>query len=358
MKRRANRQKVNTLYILGAGASMALSHVASRNNNFSRHTTPLDCDFLPRLIDADPARGWRKQSLELIRTNWLEKGSKIEDYGLEAAIIKRVSDYDLLSAIYSDKSRRRCSNADFLNDLSHLITAYLGYCRSNNSGRTKKFVDRVFRRRQLANRYRNRIITFNYDTIVDRVLIERGISKRKIYFDRIAQNEADGTRRANHEVFDHPLILKLHGSLNWRCSTDYFQQIINGTVKPDDQIPIWSDDTNTPQPSDTVSPLIIPPVPAKPITQASIFSMLWTKAFEYLHEANRIVIIGYSCPQTDVLAQSLFRQFRNMGVKEFVIVDPDSSALPKYHSMTEGNVPKSAEWRYFRNFNEFIDNGL
>ena len=120
MRQRTNRQKVKTLYILGAGASMALTQVAPRQHKYNRHTTSLDSDFFLRLIDADPAIGWKKHSLKLVRTNWLEKGSKIEDYGLEAAIIKRVSDYDLLSSVYPDKSRRKCSNAEFLNHLSHL----------------------------------------------------------------------------------------------------------------------------------------------------------------------------------------------------------------------------------------------
>lgn len=358
MKRRANRQEVKTLCILGAGASLALSHVAPRKKVFSKHTTPLDGDFLKKLIALNPNGGWRKSSLKLIQSNWLEKGTEISDYGLEEAIIKRVSDYDLLSTLHPDNSRRKCSNAEFINNLSHLITAYLSSCRSNSSGRTRKFINHYFPPRIPVNSYRNRIITFNYDTIIDRALIERGISKRKIYFDRCVQMQANGTRRNNAEVFNHPLLLKLHGSLNWKCTTAYFRQIIDGTVKPKDKIPIWSDDTGPPKPDDAISPLIIPPVPAKPITSASIFCMLWTKAFEYLHEAQRIVIVGYSCPKTDVLAQSLFQRFRNMGVKEFVIVDPDSSSLPKYHSMTKGNVPKSAEWKYFHNFNEFIDNGL
>jgi hypothetical protein len=353
MRRQANRQEVDNLFILGAGASKALTNISSHKNPFNRRSTPVDKNFLEAMSYFALKQGWQCRALELIKGHWLDSTEIIQN-GLEEAVIKRVAHFDMLSALYPDKSRRKCTNEIYLNNLSHLIADYLFKCRSNSSGNTKQFINRVFPLRIPVEQYKNRIITFNYDLIVDRPLIERGLSKRKLYFDRIVSKEADGIRRSSSEIFQHPLILKLHGSINWRCSREYFDQIITGSVDPTVRIPIWTNDTKCPSPDDHESPLIIPPVPNKPITKASIFKMLWTTAFEYLHKAKRIVIIGYSCPSTDVLAQSMFTQFRNKKVKEIFIADPDSEALPKFHELMRRAVGKKARWQYYSGFDDYL----
>ena len=334
MKRSANRQPIETLYILGAGASKGLTHVKTRKNDHSRYTAPIDRDFL-KLLDHFPRKhGWQSRSLEKVKKDWLGSADVL-DCGLEEAVICRVADYDMLSALYPDKSRRKCTNEDYLTHITHLIADFLIKCRSNQTGDTKKFVSKVFPSGTKPESYQNRIVTFNYDLIIDRPLLDRGISKKKLYFDRIVLSPDDGIRRTTAEKFIHPLLLKLHGSVNWRCERQYFNQIVNGTVDPDTRIPLWSNDTKCPSPDDDESLLIIPPVPNKPITKASIFRMLWTTALEYLHEAKRIVIVGYSCPQTDALARSMFTQFHNRKVSDIFVVDP-SSDQNTIHCFLEG----------------------
>lgn len=357
MKRSANRQPVETLYILGAGASKALTEVQTRKNQYSRNTTPIDQDFLSLLEHFQLQQGWQRRSLDLLKSDWLGS-NPILDCGLEEAVIKRVADFDMLSALYPDKSRRKCTNEEYLNHLTHLIADYLIKCRSNQSGDTKKFTNWVFPPGHKPESYKNRIITFNYDLIVDRPLLERGISKKKLYFDRIVSSVEDGIRRTSDEKFLHPLLLKLHGSVNWRCERRYFNQIVTGIVDEADRIPICTVDSKCSSPSEDESLLIIPPVPNKPITRASIFRVLWTTAMEYLHEAKRIVIVGYSCPKTDALARSVFTQFRNMNVTDIFIADPSSDALSKYHGLFAGRVKKSVRWVYYGGFHEYIENEI
>ena len=358
MKRSVNRQPIDTLYIIGAGASKALTDVQTRKENpHARNTTPIDKDFLARLYHFSFKQGWQKKSLEELRSGWLGT----DDFtrrGLEEAIIKRVADYDMLSALYPEKSRKKRSNEDYLNHLSHLVADHLIKSRSNSSGDTKKFVSNIFPTGKKPESYKNRVVTFNYDLILDRPLLERGISKRKVYFDRLGSQKEDGIRRKSDEKFLHPLLLKLHGSVNWRCERQYFNQIVSGTVDDSERIPIWSVDGPCPTPDDDESLLIIPPVPNKPITRASIFRMLWTTALEYLHEAKKIVIVGYSCPKTDVLAQSVFTQFRNMNATDIYIADPASDALPRYHELFSGRVKKSVRWHYYSGFHQYIENEL
>lgn len=354
MKRQKNRQEIDTLFILGAGASHGLTSVKSRKSKYHKNTTPLDSHFLKCLKHHRPSTGWRRKSVDLLGSGWLDR-DPIDDHGLEEAIIKRVSQYDFLSNFHPIKASRKCTNEDYLNHLSHLITVYLSKCKANQSGNAKNLINSIFPTGKEPHNYKNRIITFNYDTVLERPLIERGLSRKKLYFDEIALNREPATKQPRHEMFAHPLILKLHGSINWKCERKYFDQLISGSLPPGLKIPIWSDEEPLPKPDDDVSPLIIPPIPNKPITQASLFNLLWTLAFEYVHEAKRIVIIGYSCPPTDSLAQTLFGQFNSKKLEEVLVVDPDAGLLKRYREMFEPRTASRAKWGYFNDISEYIE---
>ena len=358
MKRVKSRQEVDTLYILGAGASYALSFInPQKNKPLKKTVTPLDKDFLNCINKSKPTNGWKKESVELLDNGWLDNDF-IFDLGLEQAIIKRVSQYEFLSNLNSERTRKKCNNEDFLNNLTHLVTAYLMKCRSNSSGQTKTFVNRAFPIGIKPEEYKNRIITFNYDTLIDKHLIERGLSIKKIYFDRIVKSKDEGTRREYSQKFMHPLILKLHGSINWRCDRNHFDEMIidsSNKLDKDEKFAIWFDDKNIPKPNDVESPLIIPPIPNKPITRSSLFKFLWTTAFEYMHQAKRIVIVGYSCPNTDTLARAMFTHFTTKHLEEIIIVDPNVLALKNYRDMISEVASKKVKWKYYGSFSEYIE---
>lgn len=354
MKREANRQHVDTLYVMGAGASYGLTSVKTKRNRYSRQVTPLDATFLKHLKYFRPGNGWRRTSTELVLGQWFDRVAA-EELGLEEAIIRRVSQYEFLSNLHPTRIKGKCDNAEYLNHLSHLIAEYLSKCKANVSGHSRKFAQHVFPLRTPVADYTNRVITFNYDTVAERPLIERGISKKKIYFDRIAARENDGIRRYAAEKFPHPLVVKLHGSINWRCNRSYFDQIITGTVRPSEKIVVWTEDTRTPTPEQNTSPLIIPPIPNKPITASSLFSFLWQCAYEYMHQARHIVIVGYSCPPTDTLARTMFSQFKSKRLKEISVVDPNATALKTYREMLDPRTAARAKWRYYSDISAYIE---
>ncbi|MFC6672297.1 hypothetical protein [Marinobacterium aestuariivivens] len=314
----------------------------------------MDFNFIRSLENAKPGRGWQRSSTEQIFSDWLDR-SDIRDNGLEQAIIKRVSQFEFLNNFHSTRTRGKSTNSDYLNHLSHLVCAYLKQCKSNSSGQTKKFVNSVFPIGTPLDQYLNRIVTFNYDTLIDRQLLDRGISRRKLYFDRIVKNKGDGVRRNIDEKFDHPLILKLHGSINWRCDRKHFDDLISGAVSQEEKLEIWHDDDSVPKPHDGQSPLIIPPIPNKPITASSLFNFLWTCAYEYMHEAKKIVIVGYSCPPTDTLASTMFGHFNSKNLEEIYVVDPNAIALKNYREMLDPKVASGAKWRYYSSFSEYIE---
>jgi hypothetical protein len=354
MRLTQNRKKIDTLYILGAGASKSLTDRKSRSGTYSRKTCPVDRDFIACIESHQRTKGWQSHTFESVKRAWLDY-SEFTDQGLENAIMRRVGDYNLLSKIHPKRTRNQESNEDFLNNFSHLIADYLAGCHANNSKRDRTFVNKVFPPTNSIESYNNRIITFNYDTVIDRPLLER-FSARKLYFDRLVDNAKNGFKRAATQKFSEPLLLKLHGSINWRCERSYFDDIVLGKVNPSVKIPIWISDGRCPSPADKESPLIIPPVPEKPITSASIFSFLWTLAYEYLHEAKRIVLVGYSCPSTDTLAKAMFCHFKAKRAEEVVIVDPNPEVITHYREMLKPGLSSTTRWTYFDDFATFIDN--
>jgi len=351
MKQESKRYPVDTIYILGAGASYALSESASIS---SHKTSPLDKDFMSKLINKfESFKQWQGESIGFIKRHWIGLKS-IQSLGLEAAIIERVSKYDFLSHMHPRKISIKRSNEEYLNHLSHLIAAYLFNCKENNKNFAARLIDLIFPVEVPVDQYKNRIVTFNYDSIIDDQMLKRRLAIGQIFFDKLSNRRTDKVRRAKGERFEYPLILKLHGSVSWRVSRDYFDKIINGLIIKDEAIPIWYDNSGPPKPIDDVSPLIIPPIPNKPITQSSIFCFLWQRAYEYLLEAENIVIIGYSCPETDTMAMSMFNQFRGEKLRKITIVDPDASILSKYQRIISpsGN---NLRWEYFASIQDFLD---
>jgi len=125
---RTNRLKnLDTVYILGAGSSYACSLPAT--NTPSDKTTPLDLSFNSRILSLKPnaKKPWVKDVIELVKNNWIGDIKDYENIGLEESIIQRLGNYELLKSIHpvklngNKKSSRKCNNAEYINNLSHII---------------------------------------------------------------------------------------------------------------------------------------------------------------------------------------------------------------------------------------------
>jgi hypothetical protein len=130
--------------------------------------------------------------------------------------------------------------------------------------------------------------------------------------------------------------------------------IIEGTIT-DDWIDVWYEDKGMPSPKDKCSPLIIPPLPIKPVMDIGLFRFLWTKAYEYLHEAEEIIVCGYSLPETDQHALSLFSNFHNINLKKVTVVDPDPAILGKWRNLFERSNVSKADWMWYKDFSKFVN---
>lgn len=201
----------------------------------------------------------------------------------------------------------------------------------------------------------DRVVTFNYDDLLDQHLLKT-YSPAKIYFDRIKAMPEAAERRDEKHPF--PLLVKLHGSVNWRCKEEDFKKTINGNAgapEPAWLSPVWLSSVGTPRPDDSVYPLMVPPLPVKPITSIMLFQYLWTVAYEYLHEAEEIIVCGYSLPDADRLAWSLFGNFSNRSLKTVTVIDPNPAVMAKWRGLFKRRGVSDARWEYFDDFSAYVE---
>lgn len=270
--------------------------------------------------------------------------------------MRQIGHLEFIDAIHPRRRRGIIPATGWLNHITHLISFVLRRSQESSRHTLRDFAEQVFPSAKGVETYRDRIITFNYDDLLDRHLIRR-LSLKRIYFDQIKPRPSGITVQRH---WPHPLIIKLHGSVNWRCSQSEFRQIIDAPLlQPGEPAmflkSIWWAERGTPSPSDAVQPLLVPPIPVKPLAQISLFRFLWTKAYEYLHEARDLVICGYSLPEADRLAMSLFTNFVNDHLRNVTIVDPDPTVLRKWRTvLRRRGIGNNVRWHYYEDFHEYV----
>lgn len=243
------------------------------------------------------------------------------------------------------------------------------------------------------------ILTFNWDTLLDRALAERtawhtdwgyGVTPRAMFRDGWTPPQRRGEAEAN-------LLIKLHGSTNWLTAysvTDGTGHIVSGqdldpgafsvfeyagkpyacfkgrymggyqpysygyyppnldapgrpapegwvTVKMSPNFP-WNPKGTASDAGLVSMPLIIPPVKNKSYEFfGTLFKSLWSQAEDALAAADEIIIIGYSFPVTDVQSDQLFRHAftRRATVPKITIIDPNPAAVAE-RMWRDFGVPK------------------
>lgn len=170
------------------------------------------------------------------------------------------------------------------------------------------------------------VITFNWDTLVERALLRLG-------------RPFDLRERKGDQV----AILKLHGSLSWVLVPD-------GVRLKDPSVVTWLSDSVCQSKDHTYydiwdvldrPPFIVPPVASKRPPAAPFLEDLWQEAFNALVEAGRITVIGYSIPSDDLQARTLLRSAVHPKVvptKSCIVVDPDPLVGSRYYSFISSTV--------------------
>jgi NAD-dependent SIR2 family protein deacetylase len=173
-----------------------------------------------------------------------------------------------------------------------------------------------------VNNNKSSIITFNYDT-----LLEKELEKMEIPYNyNINFKNDERTGEVN--------IYKLHGSVNWwtckTCLRKFLYEVPNIEAYlslVDEKSMKWKIGNSCCEECG-MSPMIIPPTMFKYAKDTDL-SQLWLNASEELSICNTIVIIGYSFPKEDINVINLLKNsfLRNSSLRYLIYVGPDEKPV-------------------------------
>ena len=229
---------------------------------------------------------------------------------------------------------------DFLKCLDHFF-GWKHYCDSKEDNTGK----RQYLKKELSLLFRGDIvIAMNWDTLVERVLLEEGrwtlgdgygFPVQLKYVDDNGQDlsltsEIIQSISENSDV----KVLKLHGSYGWRQkegSSELYLKFANYLrylpIKYSEQ-QIFVKDYAEPRFFQEYELVMIYPSFLKQFKTPQI-QLIWHRAAEALARADEIYIIGYSLPESDTAVRTLFNtlRFRSESNEVMITVDDPNSQV-------------------------------
>jgi len=165
-----------------------------------------------------------------------------------------------------------------------------------------------------ANYNDNSFISFNYDLLVENAL--NSLSIPYTYGFSVKQEKE----------FNHVEVLKLHGSLNWSRSSRSNNYTIHQSY----------DDLQ----KNDLTPELIPPTWRKLFTGQ--LRQVWDRSLKSIENATRIIVIGFSMPETDSHFKYLIAAGlqNNISLREIVFVNPDREQIEKRANLLFGEITK------------------
>ena len=245
------------------------------------------------------------------------------------------------------------------NDLIYCIAKILDRTLKHGGRLHEKFVDELFELSQRNNKNTS-FISLNYDILLDNRLIDLYVKKDwDIDYGIEFRNFVKPIERKPYERLEFTQIpdewhwprkdraiylLKLHGSLNWlycpNCNT------VKITKKEKGALRIWTEFETCEIDGSLQRPLIVPPTWQKAYENPHL-SRIWLKAAEVLRQADEVIFIGYSLPDSDIRMKYLSKKFlfrNNASMK------PKISAVLMQDEKTE-----EIEKRYKRIFGQDVN---
>ncbi len=211
---------------------------------------------------------------------------------------------------------------------------------------------------EIVHKQKSTIITTNYDLIVEAVIDKAShsnsgaTSKQSVpawtvndsYAVRFSEGDDWNTKVPSKHT--RPLMLKLHGSLNWGSIVD----VMANVPKPEKGLLFYLKKEFTGgyltlgkqgKQQHLYKPLIVPMVLYKgeylghPAIQAA-----WKEARKELSKCQNLVVIGYSFPPTDFNVKKLFLEaLYQRELKKLTIVNPDTSVVQRIKDLTHFQKP-------------------
>lgn len=309
--------------LLGAGASRGASYASERPI-----LSPLDSDFFELLQKVEPTEKDETAVSELIQ--WILAAgesiwSSMERTFYTLHMRARMSEV-LFPEEWLDATVQRLLKC-FTRSIDVLLRAAHG--RQNCDHHTK-----------LLGKLRSSdaVLTFNYDLVVERALKE--LPSVPQFGDWIY-----GFGRRPEGNSKIPTLYKLHGSVNWTLR--------EGSSNFEARQDTWGDFDEQPgyraHSSDSLFPIMLPYWDKK--VEDPPWRQIWKQAAEHLHKTSRLIVWGYSLPQTDLKALELLKLSVGRGCLEDVcIIDPSAEVRTRWRAMFH----KQKFWPYAK-IEEFLE---
>lgn len=329
-------KKINTLIVLGAGASIGSRRYPIEGSvQEAFPMMPSSRNFFYGLFKGKAKLGESRRFLNMLGvmyegTNWLinqawgmdkpESGFDPEQWrGINVEEV--LSFVDIGSRMYS---RGATYQKGFSIARSSLIQFIVMMLMTRTDGQHCELLMELF----LSLRPRDSIISFNYDTLADHTLQR----VKKSHF-RAYANLMSGKFPRVRDYASRGILLKLHGSVNWRVCTNrqcryYKRPYIPFTTKKRVLPRIFGggfgDCLGCGEKRHETA--IIPPMTEKSLDRHDFFHRLWLIARAQLPRFDRIVFVGYSFPSNDAYSDWLFRQLRFIDQKrpQIIVVNPEA----------------------------------
>ena len=326
--------------IIGAGASVA--EAASHRPVHTAEHPPLDTNFFSKVAELGPL------PLRATLSTFAASAGIPDPFARPEPRMEQFFGDIYFELVDSDGVAREAA-LDAYRALLRLYTRVLAGTTNWLHDRRLGAIGRLMRDVvQLEHLERLTLVTFNHDLVLENALVQLPYRRRWCVdqgYGPIALRPVPTTRRGlrlprHSSECDHNIqieLLKLHGSLNWQVATRSHDPSYRDLFPPTEAVPSIECITDR-----VVSvalerkigrrrwrlwPQIVPPIYQKMDIVSARFGMLWRYASAALEQADRVLMVGYSMPSTDVHAEKLIGRAirRNLSLKTLDVVNPDHS---------------------------------
>lgn len=179
------------------------------------------------------------------------------------------------------------------------------------------------------------IITFNWDILLDNLLgreaalewaYNNGAPTENWYWNFVFKLSAHGENTIDGSTMPPPYsewpkaqgyFLKMHGSIDWAyCNNELCRHFGKGFIIDKIGESLYCSSCH-----ESTHSLLIPPVLNKQYRKYHLIRRVWNTALREIEIAERIIIWGYSLPETDFYSSWLLRNGTN--VKKLILINPD-----------------------------------
>ncbi len=331
-----------TVVVLGAGATRGASFVEKARGALP----PLDKDFFTqaqKLSTAKPRWLIEEMINDVVTTFGQNFSLTMEGYLTRLEQLSHVlDDYRFRGRPPTNRFARM--RAHFLQVLAALMDEAIG--REPDCEYHRRLVERLTSA--------DTIVSLNYDWLIDQTLRKEGGNKwnpKKGYGVPVyvQAKRGAGTRYWSctpaKGIRLYPAksisLLKLHGSLNWF------------PVPPERTPPRLALRTRWWHQNGNLTFEIAPPEWNKP-TRSGVYVPVWRKARQELRNAEALVFIGYSLPETDLPIQALLTVERTpRPLSLLAIVNPDQSSRRRIRETLRRRIDSETRILSFERFRDF-----